>query len=117
MRIELEPLMYHNFVRMYNMKNDLPCHALCYYAFNLGYYLESQEGKFEKDVRAHHDPKQSLLAIAELYGVTPESMLHYWFEIDRVFSRHNFKAIPNEFRYRHVSVLISQDGNTISRIQ
>jgi hypothetical protein len=116
MLVEVEPLMYNNFVRLYGMKDVIPCHALCYYAFNLGYYLESQEGKFEKDVRAYHDPKQSMLSIAELYGVSPEAMLSYWPEIDRVFALHKFKSIPNEQRYRHTSVLVSQDGNPILRL-
>jgi hypothetical protein len=116
MKIHLEPLLYDNFVRLYNMKDVLPCHALCYYAFNIGLYLEDNKDNFENDARSVHDPKQSLLSIATLYGVTPESMLQFWPEIDRVFALHNFKAIPNEIKYRHVSVLVSHDGNSIPRI-
>jgi hypothetical protein len=116
MKIIFEPLLYNNFVRLYNMKDEMPCHALCYYAFNLGLYLEDNENNFENDTRSHHDPRQSLLSIAELYGVTPDSMLQFWPEIDRVFARHNFKAIPNLLKYRHVSVLRSHDGNMIPRI-
>jgi hypothetical protein len=115
MKIVLEPLMYNNFVRLYNMKDELPCHALCYYAFTLGQFLENQETLIQGDVRSYHDPKQSLLSIATLYGVSPDSMLQYWPEIDRVFAKHNFKSIPNLLKYRHVSVLRSHDGNMIPR--
>jgi hypothetical protein len=114
-RVQLNAPIYNNFVQDYNMKDTLPCHALCFYAYQVGTLLENLETHIEGEANAPHDFIQLLKSTAYLYKVEIDHMLSYWPEIDRVFDAFALKRIPNELKYRHVSVILTQDGNSIHR--
>jgi hypothetical protein len=105
--------IYNNFVNDYGMKNVIPCHALCFYAHNLGLLLENLEVHIEGEKVAPLEPKAFLLSTAKLYATSPDYMLQFWPEIDRVFDLFGWKRIPNEYKYRFVSVLVNQQGKVI----
>src|SRR5690606_18627548 len=87
---------------------DKACHALFYY-YLLGrknYENEHQElglGDqivYEGELDPKYNYKQLFVTIANVYGVTPEQMIHHWPAVDLTCRAFNLPLMPEGDRYR-----------------
>lgn len=84
----------------------IPCHALMNYAITVRDLLQRQETqvKYEGELDIVHDYRSLFIGIAKQYGVEPEEMEKYWYNIDMQFTLMGITKLPNTPQIRHGKV-------------
>lgn len=103
--VQFECPLFDDYVNDLFMIDELPCHALMYYAQSLSLVLEANAHQYGHELLYKVEAENIMLATETLYGINRTHMINYWNEIDRIYAALNLRPIPIKYEYRFRSVL------------
>lgn len=89
------------------LANEKPCHALFYYALlaiKAQHQWEANVIVYEGNLTPDPNFKQLFTSVATMYGVSPESMLKFWTNVDMQLVQMGSQGVPKKARYRFDSI-------------